>query len=85
MTAATDSIVVCCVLLFSISESSVRAPRARHQTTKLCSRVHILTHILAFVSTPQTTPRTVNMCGNILPCFFSLDDRGDRTNQLHWL
>ena len=25
------------------------------------------------------------MCGNILPCFAPLDDRGDRTNQLHWL
>ena len=25
---------------------------------------HILTHILAFVSDPQTTPRTANMCGN---------------------
>ena len=25
------------------------------------------------------------MCGNILPCFASLDDRGNRTNQHHWL
>ena len=25
------------------------------------------------------------MCGNMLPCFAPLDDRGDRTNQLHWL
>ena len=25
------------------------------------------------------------MCGNILSCFAPLDDRGDRTNQLHWL
>ena len=27
------------------------------------------------------------MCGNISlqPCFAMLDDRGDRTNQLHWL
>ena len=25
------------------------------------------------------------MCGNILPCFAPLDDRGDQTNQLHWL
>ena len=25
------------------------------------------------------------MCGDILPCFASFDDRGDRTNQLHWL
>ena len=44
-----------------------------------------MTHILAFVSAPQTTPRTANMCGDILPCFAQLDDRGDRTYQLHWL
>ena len=25
------------------------------------------------------------MCGNISSCFAPLDDRGDRTNQLHWL
>ena len=25
------------------------------------------------------------MCGNLLSCFAPLDDRGDRTNQLHWL
>ena len=25
------------------------------------------------------------MCGNIPSCFAPLDDRGDRTNQLHWL
>ena len=71
---------------FSISEASVRAPRARHQTTKLVGEFTCIpTHTLAPVSAPQTTPRTVNMCGNILPRFFPLDDRGDRTNQLHWL
>ena len=25
------------------------------------------------------------MCDNMLPCFAPLDDRGDRTSQLHWL
>ena len=25
------------------------------------------------------------MCGNIPSCFATLDDRGDPTNQLHWL
>ena len=40
----------------------------------------ILTHILAFVSAPRATPRTANICGNTIPCFASLDDRGDRTN-----
>ena len=25
------------------------------------------------------------MCGNIPSCFAPLDDRGDRTNKLHWL
>ena len=37
------------------------------------------------MSTPQTTPRTANLCGNISCCFAPLDDRGDRTNQLHLL
>ena len=60
------------MLCFVIFVASVRALRAR-QTTKLVG--HILTDILAFVSAPQTTP----------PCFAPFDDRGDRTNQLHWL
>ena len=85
MTAATDSIVVCCVFFFSISEASVRAARARHQTYKLVGEFTCIpTHILVPVSAPQKTPRTVNTCRNI-PCFFPLDDRGDRTNHLHWL
>ena len=46
---------------------------------------HMLIYILAFVSAPQTTPRTTNMCGNIPSCFAPLDDRGDRTNQLNLL
>ena len=25
------------------------------------------------------------MCGNVLRCFAPLSDRGDQTNQLHWL
>ena len=45
----------------------------------------MLIYILAFVSAPQTTPTTANMCGNIPSCFARLDDRGDRTNQLHLL
>ena len=74
-----------CVLLFSIFEVPVRAPRARQTTVLNLKGSHILTHILAFASAPRTTPRTANMCGNIVPCFAPLDDRGDRTNQLHWL
>ena len=45
----------------------------------------IFIYILAFVSAPQTTPRTANMRGNIPSYSAPLDDRGDRTNQLLWL
>ena len=38
-----------------------------------------------FVSAPQTTLRTANTCGNILPCFAPCDDRDDRPNQFLWL
>ena len=78
----------CCVLLFSIFEQSFRAPCELVRWLNLWGShipTHIFIHILAVVSAPQTTPRTASMCGNILSCFSPLDDRGDRTNQLHWL
>ena len=70
---------VCFVILYFRSVS-VCAPRARRTTVLNLQGSHILTHILAFVSAPRTTPRTANMCGSTIPCFAPLDDRGDRTN-----
>ena len=52
--------VVCCVLLFSIFEALVRAPRELVGRLNLQGG-HILTDILAFVSASQTIPRTANM------------------------
>ena len=80
----------CCVLLslFSIFEESFRAPRELVRWLNWKGShipTHIFIYILAVVSAPQTTPRTANMCGNMLSCFAPLDDRGDRTNQLQWL
>ena len=37
---------------------------------------------LLCMSTPQTTPRNANMCGNIPSSFVSLDDRGNRTKHM---
>ena len=86
-------IVFCCVfrLLFFVMfyfEASFRAPRELVRWLNLQGShilIHIFIYILAFVSAPQTTPRTAIMCGNIPSCFAPLDDRGNRTNQLHLL
>ena len=76
----------CCLLCFVIFYFQKRQYVLRELVRRLhFSGYHILTHILAFVSIPPTTPRTANTWGNILSCFAPLDDRGDRTNQLHWL
>ena len=74
---------VCFVIFYF--EVSVRAPRAHRTTVLNLLGSHTLTHIFAFVSALRTTPRTANMCGNTIPCFAPLSDRGDRTNWLHWL
>lgn len=86
----------CCivVLLFPISEASIRAPRARYTTKLVRGKTSWLIPGLAessslvswlFVSAPQTTSRTANTCGNILPCFAPCADRDNRTNQFLWL
>ena len=74
---------VCFVIFYFRSVSSCSASSSDDCIKLLGS--HILTHILAFLSAPRTTPRTANMCGNTIPFFTPLDDRGDRTNWLHWL
>ena len=68
------------VIFYFQSVKSYRAPRAHRTTVLNLLGSHILTHIFAFVSAPRTAPRTANMCGNTIPCFAPLDDRGDRTN-----
>ena len=77
--AKTCSIVVCCVLLFSIFEASVCAPR---QTPKFIGE----SHPYSYLSFCICSTNNAKDCGNILPCLASLDHRGDRTKQLlHWL
>ena len=74
-------IIVCCVFgyfLFSKRNLILRASSSDDLTAgESDPDWHIFIYILAFVSAPQTTPRTANICGNILSCFAPLDDRGD--------
>ena len=75
-----------CYFLFSKRHFVLHASSSDDLTCRgVTSLTHILIYMLAFVSASQRTPRTANMCDNILSCFAPLDDRGDRTNQLHWL
>ena len=65
-----SSIVVCCVLLFSILEASVRSPRDR-QRTRLIGDLHPDSYLGFLVCSTNH----VN----------DYKYRGDQTNQLHWL
>ena len=75
---------VFCNLLFSKRHLVLRASSSDDLTGRGLSHIptHIFIYILAFVSNPQTTPRSANMCGNIPSCFAPLDDRSDRTNHM---
>ena len=55
----------CCLLCFVIFYfRSISSCSASSSVDLTCRGVHILTDILAFVSAPQTTPRTANIYGN---------------------
>ena len=64
---------VCFVVFYFRSVSSCSASSS-DDCTKRVGKSHPDSY-LGFMSVPRTT-----MCGNTIPCFAPLDDRGDRTN-----